>query len=203
MDRREALRLLAMAGALQLAPGKLFAVLREARTLLGTQAGPRTLQPHQNATVTAIAELIIPKTETPGATDAGVSAFIDLILTEWYDAEERTRFLNGLADVDARSQLMFEKDFVACPPRQQAEILTALGEQMTEEADAVHDFEREYRGAAPQPHQNFYYQMRRLTLTGYYTSEAGATEELGFQIIPERYDGCADARAGKDGPERQ
>jgi hypothetical protein len=203
MDRREALRLLATAGALQLAPGRLFAVLREARGLLGTEAGLRTLLPHQNATVTAIAELIIPKTETPGATDAGVSAFIDLILTEWYNDSERARFLSGLADVDARSQALFEKDFVACLPSQQAEILTALGEHMTEDADAVHDVAREYRGAAPQPQANFYYTMRRLTLTGYYTSEAGATEELGFQIIPDRHDGCADARTGKQGPDRQ
>jgi hypothetical protein len=203
MDRREALRILATAGALQLAPHKLFAVLREARALLGTQAALRTLDPHQNATVTTIAELIIPKTETSGATDAGVTTFIDLILTEWYDEEERTRFLQGLADVDARSRSLFGKDFVGCAQDQQAEILTALGEQMTEEADAVRDYAGQYRGSLPEPSQNFYYMIRRLTLTGYYTSEAGATEELGFQIIPDRYDGCADERAGKEGPERQ
>src|ERR1700730_9179808 len=107
MDRREALRLLAMGAALQLAPGKLFAGLREARAFLGTQTTVRTLDPHQYTTVTAIAELILPRTETPGATDVGVSQFIDLILTEWYNPEERIRFLNGLADVDVRTHALF------------------------------------------------------------------------------------------------
>jgi gluconate 2-dehydrogenase gamma chain len=203
MDRREALRLLATGSALQLAPRNLLAALREARTLLGTQTALRTLDSHQNATVTAIAELIIPRTETPGATDVGVSQFIDLILTEWYIEDERDRFLNGLADVDARTQSLFRRNFVDSSPDQQAEILTALGEQMTEEKDAVRDRARRYRGSLPEPEKNFYYMVRSVTLTGYYTSEDGATRELGFQIIPDHHDGCANAGTAKEGPENQ
>jgi hypothetical protein len=203
MDRREALRLLAMGAALQLAPGNLFAALREARALLGTQATLRTLDPHQYATVTAITELILPRTDTPGATDVGVSEFIDLIVTEWYKPDERTRFLNGLADVDSRTQALFGKKFVESSPGQQAEILTALGEQMTEEAEALRDQAQQYRGSSPRPNQNFYYMLRGLTLTGYYTSEAGATRELDFQIIPGHYDGCIDVRDGKEARENQ
>jgi gluconate 2-dehydrogenase gamma chain len=203
MDRREALRLLAMGAALQLAPGNLFAALREARALLGTQTVLRTLDSHQYATVSAIADLLLPRTETPGATDVGVSEFIDLILTEWYTPEERIRFLNGLADVNVRIQALFGKNFVESSPAQQAEILTALGQQMTEEADALENHARQYRGSPPTPNQNFYYMMRGLTLIGYYTSEAGATRELDFQIIPGHYDGCVDLGAGKEGRENQ
>ena len=203
MDRREALRLLAMGAALQLAPGNLFAALREARALLGTQTTLRTLDPPQHAVVTAIADLILPRTETPGASDVGVSEFIDLILTEWYNPEERIRFLNGLADVNVRTQALFGKNFVESSPAQQAEILTALGQQMTEEAEALEDHARQNPGSPPKPNQNFYYMMRGLTLIGYYTSEAGATRELDFQIIPGHYDGCADLGAGKEGRENQ
>jgi hypothetical protein len=173
-------------------------VLREARALLGSQNTVRTLDRQQHATVTAIAELIIPRTETPGATDVRVGEFIDLIVTEWYNAEERTHFLNGLADVDVRTRALFGKNFVESSPGQQAEILTALGQQMTEEADALQDHARQYRGAPPEPDQNFYYMLRGLTLMGYYTSEAGAARELDFQIIPGRFDGCVDVRAGKE-----
>jgi hypothetical protein len=203
MDRREALRLLAMGAALQLAPGNLFASLREARALLETQTKVRTLDPHQYATVTAITELIIPRTETPGATDVGVGEFIDMIVTEWYQPEERTRFLNGLTDVDAQTRALFGKNFVESSPSQQAQILRALGEQMTEEAEAFRDQARQYRGSQPKPNQNFYYMLRGLTLTGYYTSEAGATRELDFQIIPSHYEGCIDLRAGKEERESQ
>lgn len=205
MNRREALRLLATGAALPLAHQPLLAAMRKARTLVGgraTSAAPRTLSEHQDATVKTMAELILPKTETPGATDVGASEFIDLLLTEWYDEPERAMFLNGLADVDARSRSLFSKDFVDCPPLDQADILTALGEEMTEEAARVRDQTRHGRGAAPALSHNFYSTMRRLTLTAYYTSEAGATAELHFEIIPDRHDSCAEVGTSK-GPERQ
>src|SRR5215813_5519642 len=148
MDRREALQLFATGIALQLAPPDLLAVVREMRSLIGTQTGLRTLSSHQSATVTSIANLIIPRTETPGAADIGVNRFVDLILTEWYLEEERNRFLNGLADVDARSQISFGKKFIECSAVQQSEIMMALGEHMTEDAKAVR-FGRRYRGSPP------------------------------------------------------
>jgi hypothetical protein len=196
MDRRQALRLLATGAALQLAPGKLFAALREARALIGTPPAARTLDSHQHATVTAIAEMILPRTETPGATDVGVSDFIDLILTEWYNDQERARFLNGLGDVDARSKTLFGNGFLNCSLDQQAEILTVLGEKMRENATGMGDQARQRRGLPP-AEQEFYHMLRGLTLTAYYTSEAGATAELDFKVIPDRYDGCAELRAGK------
>jgi Gluconate 2-dehydrogenase subunit 3 len=189
--------LLATGLALQLAPGNLLAALQEARVVLGTQPGLRTLDSHQNATVTAIAELIIPGTETPGATDIGVNQFIDLILTEWYSDEERDCFLKGLADVDSRTQSLFEKKFVDCSLRQRAEILAKLGAEMNEAAEAARDQASPYRGSPPKPEKNFYYMMRSLTLTGYYTSEEGAIKELGFEVVPNHYASCADDQEAK------
>lgn len=198
MNRREALRLLAAGAALPLAPHSLLATLREARAFLGTPDAPRTLSPHQFATVKTMAEMILPRTDTPGAADVGATEFIDLILTEWYEEEERARFVSGLSEVDARTQALFGKDFIGCAAVQQAEILTFLGEKMLEEADAVRDEGRQRRGAGPEPHRNFYSTLRRLTLTAYYTSEQGATAELNFQVIPDRQAGCAEIGAGKE-----
>jgi hypothetical protein len=186
MDRREALQLLMGGAAFQLASPNLVAALRAARMLLDTPTPLRTLDSHQNATVTAIAEIIIPKTETPGAADIGASQFIDLILTEWYLQEERDRFLTGLADVDVRTQALFGKQFVECSPGQRAQILTAMGEQMTKDALAVRVSTRGYRGSPPKPDKNFYYMVRSLTLTAYYTSEEGAGAVSTFQISPDR-----------------
>lgn len=196
MNRREALRLLATGTALGLATPKTFAILRHARAVLQSQGELRTLSPHQNQTVSAIAEAIIPKTETPGAIDAGVPAFIDLIVTEWYTDEQRTHFQNGLADVDARAQRRFKREFAGCAPDRQALILTELGTQMITDAalmKAPPDFDGETK-----TNENFYQSLRSLILTGYYTSEAGATAELNYQIIPGRFDACADVNSEKE-----
>ena len=197
MNRREALRLLAAGATVPLAPASLLASFREARALVGTQMVFRTLNPHQNATVKALAEMIIPRTETPGAADVGAVEFIELMLTEWYDPAERDRFLQGLADLDARTVALFGKNFVECSADQQALMLEELGEKMMAEADR----ERNLLAAAPSG-ESFYPMLRHMTLTAYYTSEAGATDELHFEIIPARYDGCAPAQSGKEGAEQ-
>ena len=187
MHRREVLRLLATGSLLQLAPPNLYALLRAGHSLIQSQTSPRTLSAHQHATVKAMAEMIIPRTETPGAADVGAAEFIDLILTEWYDEAEQARFLSGLAEVDSRSQKLFAKDFGDCSSTQQADILTALGQKMTEEGEERNQRVR-VRGASTPA--NFYAMFRQLTLTAYYTSEAGATDELHFEIIPGSYQGC-------------
>jgi hypothetical protein len=185
MDRREALQLLMGGAAFQLASLRLFASLRSARMLLDTQTTLRTLNPQQNATVTAIAETILPKTDTVGATEAGTSQFVDLILTEWYTENERTTFLNGLADVDARTQSAFRKNFADCSTDQRGKVLTELGEQLTKDAETAANSSSGYRGSFAKPNKNFYYMMRNLTLTAYYTSEV-VSQQPTFQPNPDR-----------------
>lgn len=199
MERREALRLLAAGTALQFAPRHLLAMLREARRLVGTQVSSRTLNAHQETTVKAMAELLLPRTETPGATDVGASEFIDLILTEWCDEQEQALFLNGLAETDIRMNTLFGKNFVDASSDQQAEILAWLGQKMTLEADPTGTGSRRRRG----PSKNFYSMFRRLTLTAYYTSEAGATDELHFQVIPDSHHGCAAVTSNKGGAKNE
>jgi gluconate 2-dehydrogenase gamma chain len=151
----------------------------------------KSLNAHQNATVCALGERILPRTETPGAVDVRVNEFIDLILSDWCDAAERVRFLQGLADVDSLCREHFAKDFVDLSSAQQSEILTLLGEGLLRDLQAVSDGPRGYRGAQPGPENNFYFTFRQLVLTGYFTSQSGATEQLHYEIIPVRIDLCA------------
>jgi Gluconate 2-dehydrogenase subunit 3 len=197
MQRRDLLRMLATGAALQLAPPKMFAVMRETRALLLAQTAPRTLSPPQEAMLRVLTELILPRTDTPGATDVGTTAFIDLILTEWSEDAERTSFLNGLADVDDRTQSLFGKAFVECSSAQQSQILAALGDEMlVETSDMPTRRGRRRLGGAGS--QKFYPMLRRLTLVAYYTSEAGATQELHYEIIPEQHQECAQTAPDKE-----
>jgi hypothetical protein len=200
MQRRDLLRLLATGAALQLAPHRLFAIMRETRLLIDEQTSLRTLNPHQYVTVKTIAEMIIPRTDTPGATDVKTAEFIDLILTEWYGESERARFLAGLDDVDSRTRRLFAKDFVDCSPLQQSDVLVALGEKMAEETQSPRS--RLFIGRGSGPAKDFYAMLRQLTLTAYYTSEAGATGELRFELIPGEYKGCIEPSSTHEEPKK-
>src|SRR6476619_3352906 len=105
MRRREVVRFLGAALALPFLPRG-----AEAAIELGEQIHRRigdvpfrTLNPAQQRLVTQIAEMIIPETDTPGATSVRVPEFIDLILTEWASDEEKAAFLAGLADIDVQA----------------------------------------------------------------------------------------------------
>ncbi len=67
MQRRDVLRLLTSAAALSAMPLELVMALQQARAESSSSIGLRTLNPHQNATVTLISELMIPQTDTPGS----------------------------------------------------------------------------------------------------------------------------------------
>lgn len=147
---------------------------------------PQTLTPEQNELVTAIAEMILPATDTPGAKAAKVNEFIDLILTEWYPVEERARFMSGLHDLTARFQNANGKGFLEGTPEQQTAMLTTLDN----EALAVRQ-----EGVKELP---FFGMMKELTLVGYYTSTIGMTDELEFQPATDRFEGCIPlGRVGK------
>jgi hypothetical protein len=203
MNRRQAIRLLAVGAARPLASPRMLAMLREARTLVGNDTTLRSLNPHQEATVRMMAEMILPRTDTPGANDVGACEFIDLILSEWYDDTERGRFLDGLADVDSRSQALFGKEFVGCSSLQRAEILNALGTEIVALAESAHN-PRPVRGDwSSRSNEHFYGMLRRLTLTAYYTSEAGMTEELHYEVIPDHHDACAPAQSAPEASKLQ
>jgi gluconate 2-dehydrogenase gamma chain len=89
----------------------------------------KALSAEQSDTVAAIAEQIIPRTDTPGARDVGVPEFIDVMLAEYYPRAERDRFLAGLAQVDERAQKSFGKRFADATPAQQLELVRALDKE--------------------------------------------------------------------------
>jgi hypothetical protein len=190
LNRREALKFLGAGAAASALPPQALAAFREIHANLSQTATLRILNAHQDATLSAAAELLLPATETPGAKAARVNEFIDHILADWYSEEDRKMFLEGLADVDVRTQKLFGKDFVAAGPDQQAEVFRALGEEMALALDAVASAAPGYRGSAPEPGENFYAMFRELTLTGYFTSKIGA-KQLHEETIPGRFDGCA------------
>jgi hypothetical protein len=205
MQRRDVLKLLTSTAAFTVIPFQSMLTAQQARAQIGAFSGVRTMNAHQNETVTTISELIIPQTETPGAKGAKVNEFIDLLLTEWFDAPEKDRFLEGLASVDAASRKRFGADFLSTTPAQQQEMMKQLDDEAmafvrrqsekpvvrtasarTQKARKTPALDRE-----PLHPGEFFYSLKKLTIFGYYTSEIGFSQELGDSIIPPGHDGCA------------
>lgn len=193
MQRRELFRLLGAGAVLPAIPPELLAVLRSAHPSEGYSL--RSLDAHQNTTVVAMIDLIIPETETPGAKGVRVNEFIDLILTDWATPEEKKNFLQGLADIDKRSNELFGKNFADASTPQQEALLRSIDD--VEMADRQRPARHGNTVPEPDAHMKgpFWVVFKNITLHGYYTSQVAFERELKLQIIPGAQHGCAPADA--------
>jgi gluconate 2-dehydrogenase gamma chain len=171
-------------------------------------AGASALAADHKELVGVLGDHILPETDTPGARSAGVPDFIDMMMAEYYPPEERARFTAGLARVDQRAQRAFGVPFLRAKPEQQLELVRALNRQAfndpaaqrtspaeepilreTETETGRSDAEATQAASAAvmldrdwDPEdvggQSFFRTLKELVLVGYYTSEAGATQEL-------------------------
>ena len=125
--------------------------------------------------VAEIAEILIPKTDTSGAKDAGVPAFIDTALDALYPPEDQARFKAGLVEFETAARTGGGKPFL-----EQDEPARA--------AFVRHSLEAALAGEHnPRP---FILMTRELTLLGYFTSKVGITENMEYVAVPTAYHGC-------------
>lgn len=187
MERRELLRWLAATAGLAslegLAPDDLLALGREVHA---TGSAGSVLSPAATRAVTLAAERILPASDTPGATDAGVASFIDRMLADWFDAAERERFLAGLPELDQRSRTRASRDFADCSDADQVAVLTALDAELSALRQA---------GRGAEANRHWFGMLKYLTVYGYFTSEPAARKTLGSYPHPGRFDGCAPYQA--------
>src|ERR1700683_1971406 len=83
------------------------------KDLSGPGWKPLFLDEHQNETLIVLSDLIIPATDTPGAKDALVNRYIDLVLAAETPETQRA-FLNSLGYLDGEGVKRFKAAFRYC-----------------------------------------------------------------------------------------
>ena len=166
MQRREVLRLLAgSAASVALAPLTPSERLELGTALHAAPSAKNVLNPVQRALVSELAETMLPRTETPGALDAGVPEFIDRMLAWWFTDDERGQFVRGLGAIQAR--------LVAAPLK--TDLFTALDSAPAREPGSAEDA---------------WARLKSMTVYGYFTSRVVQEDVLHTVIMPGQYAGC-------------
>lgn len=192
MDRREFLE--SIAGISALLPGlsllplgqQAFAAAVHERAKAAAALG--TLTPAEDAAVSCIAEILLPQTDTVGASQVGVNRFIDLLLTESMLERDRGRFLEGLAAIDARSRSLYGAPVAAARKEDQEALIRELDGQLP--ARAPTRAQQAVLDQQPVTAARGYELLKRLVIYAYFTSEPVAKDLINAPIIPGRYDGC-------------
>lgn len=142
--------------------------------------------PEMQALLAEIAETILPKTSTPGAKEAGVGAFIPVMVRDCYSPENQKVFLDGVATINKLSKEKYGDGFEKITAEQRTELLTALDKEQKE-------YQNTKEKDAP-PH--YFRMMKELTLLGFFTSEVGATKALRYVAVPTKFEACIDYKKG-------
>lgn len=179
MDRREALRKTALLMGAAVSATGLAGIMQGCKATPELTYVPSFFTEEQARIVSELAQIIIPKTDTPGAKEAGVPGFIDQILKECYKKEDQDKFITGLTEFEAAAKAAHGDSFVYLDTEKQLAFVKAQNEAAVTAVKAD--------PSQPRP---FILMAKELTLLGFFTSEPGATQVLQYEPVPGSYKGC-------------
>jgi hypothetical protein len=210
ITRREAIRrVTALMGGVALVGGS--ALLNGCRDQDDTSADDRPFTPEEIAYLDEIAETILPETTTPGAKATQTGAFMAMMVTDTYDARDRTVFREGLRAIDEASRKAHGVPFMQASPAQRLAVLEPIDRDQKSHSDARKEAGRKKSlaylsdqrqeqapgtnvGAATAITEDtpahYFRMMKELALLGYFTSEIGMTQAQRYVESPGRFDPC-------------
>ena len=169
MNRRELVRKSVMASiGLSLSPGLLMS-LESCSKSRPTADQPIYLIEEQFDAIWQMAELILPQTDAPGASEAGVAPFIDQLFGEYFEEEERIKYESGLQSFFENCQNEYGKSFLRLEKEKQTAYLQQLD--------------------TAEPPDAFFRSFKQIILWAYFTSEQGM-KSMNYLPVPGRYNGC-------------
>jgi len=186
MNRRELLKMIAAATGASLigADAMAYVELPDATPLEKTSFSKKDYLLWE-----AICDTIIPRTDTPGAVDAGTPAFTLRFIHDCYRADQLSLFKRGLVDIEQQSQRQYGMAFTKLAEQQRYQMLSALNDM----ANATNSYKTAEKGLWQVVEEKglppYFTMMKQVTLFGFFTSEVGATQVLRYVSIPGSYDG--------------
>ena len=163
-------------------PG-LVAGIQGCQSKLAETEGLLVLGDKQFKLVSALADTILPKTDTPSATEVEVPRIMDLLLRDVYETEAVESFLAGLelCQTDCRSEV--GKDFEALSTSERAVYLSAVDKELsgTSHGDLI----------------PFYRMFKKLCIEIYFQTEEGIKQNLKYDPIPGGYVGDVKMEPGE------
>ncbi|GAA4734576.1 gluconate 2-dehydrogenase subunit 3 family protein [Flavisolibacter ginsenosidimutans] len=199
MDRRDAVKYISVLMGSALVGGDAF--------LLGCKSNSGKtdwLSAESVAYLDEIGETILPRTKTPGAKDAQVGKFMQVMVNDCYEEGDQRAFKEGMDKLNDASKKKFDKTFMEASPEQRKELLIAVDKEAKDYQKSIADYNRveddkynknlSYVRQKKSPH--YFTMMKQLTLLGFFTSKPGLTQALRYNAVPGKFEGCIPYKKG-------
>lgn len=196
MNRREILRYTAVATGAALSAPFATAFLTGCRAEPAVEPYlPEFFSQEEYDFILRFADIIIPRTDTPGASDVGVPQTIDKMVAVVFNAETQEEARMGLQLLRARiDQDTAEGGFMAMDDEAALAHLTAIDnhfkDPVTEEAiNAMTEAEAQEIAMAE---RETYFELKGMVVANYFGSKEVATTQLAYLPVPGEYIPCGD-----------
>lgn len=120
-----------------------------------------------------IVNVMIPKTDTPGAKELGVNKFISTMVADCYEKQVQDEFLAGFQEVEMTSEKMYGNSFMEISGSERTAILCTLEATETAAGKMI----------------NFSPFVKGLTIAGFMSSQYVMENHLDYELVPSRFHG--------------
>lgn len=205
MDRRKALRNMGLAMGYTVATPTLISLMQSCKSEPAMTWTPDFFSKEEGAVLTKLVDIILPKTDTPAASEVQVNLFIDRFINEVADEEQKKftkmsmgRFLEKASKAAGKDKM--EDLSVDELEKTLASTLKITKEQEVKNMEAITTYnEAMAQGQEPLLDDEvashaFANNLRGLTIMGYKTSEFVGEEVLAYLPVPGEYIACGDVQ---------
>lgn len=184
MDRRSAIKTGLLAGAAVVMP-TMLSLLQSCENEPRLTWKPEFFTKEEATTIGTLVEMILPRTDTPGALDAKVDVFIDKVISQTYDQEGQQNMRNEIASFNNRCKEKFGAIFGGLDESKRVEVLKA-------EEKSSGKFNPGIWGTTigNQESIGFYRSMKSMAIWAYFTSEEIGEQVLSYDPVPGSYEPC-------------
>ncbi|CAL1518522.1 gluconate 2-dehydrogenase subunit 3 family protein [Chitinophaga sp. MM2321] len=133
----------------------------------------------QETLLEAIAETILPATNTPGARELGLHLFVLKMVDDCHETKDQQAFMKGLEQLSAAAEKQYGTSFTNSTRENREALLVGI--------------EKDQQAAAEMG--VFYRIMKDRTIQGYLNSKYVMTHLDVYELVPGRYDGYFPVKA--------
>lgn len=196
MDRREAIKKIVLSTGVVVSSVSLMSVMQACQTREGLVWSPKFFTLEHANVISVITNIIIPKTDIPGANEAEVTQFIDLLYKDIFDDSEGEKLRLGIQEFTEQFEKKHHKNFTNSDNEQQVSFITSLYQHDDATTHELYKLvQNQHVNDSQKPLQQLYsflFSIRELTIEAYFTSELIGETVLAYDPVPGGYRGCID-----------
>ncbi|WP_224484968.1 gluconate 2-dehydrogenase subunit 3 family protein [Robertkochia aurantiaca] len=199
MDRRKALKNIGLSAGFMAATPSIFSLLQSCTTEAESWA-PVFFTEEQGIAVKKIVDIILPKTDTPSATEVNVPEFIDRYADEVFLLKEQENFRESVQGMVDKLKSSYDEDLNDIKPEQYEELVAMNLKATPEHEEKMNKLIRSYQGSIEKEEQitkdidaltfSAMGSLRSMAINAYKISEMVGENVLAYDPVPGGYTGC-------------